>query len=455
MKNSESINLKIKKGYDLPIIRASEDTSTSPDTCLPKFIAIYPDDFEGFSPKVDVKPGKKIKGGDPLLHHKDDENIKLVSPVGGTVTEVVRGERRHIIRVVVQADYSAPKRTFEIPSVKSGEQSIKRLLSESGLLVMIRRRPYDIIPSENDKPRDIFVTAFDSAPLAATRVWNEDDKKALKAGAEYLSCLTSGKIYLSHRENTDYSFLNEFITDVIVAGPHPAGLPGVQAANIAPVSKGECVWTLTAETMWRIGRLVLTGTVESSAQVRITGSEVIKSSTVKTVIGAAVKDLLKGLVTSGDYTNIRVISGNVLSGKKINPIGGFLRYPYSQVTVIPEITVKDEFLGWASLSPAKMSVNPSFPGKWFRKQFRMDARINGGRRAMIMSGQYDKVVPMDILTEYLVKAIISRDIENMEKLGIYEIAPEDVALAEVLDSSKLPLQQIVREGLDFLRKELE
>jgi len=185
----------------------------------------------------------------------------------------------------------------------------------------------------------------------------------------------------------------------------------------------------------------------------VTGPEVAAPTLVRTICGASV-DSIAGKLIPTDGRHLRVISGNVFTGTVVDA-DGYLRYPYRQITVIPEGDDVDEFMGWASLSPSKMSQSRSFPGHFLGRLFRPDARINGGRRAMIMSGEYDKMIPMDILPEYLVKAILSKNIEDMEKLGIYEVAPEDFAAAEYADTSKLPLQQIVRDGLDYLRKELQ
>lgn len=448
------MEITIKKGLDLRLV-GSVDNDVAPIKVKPGCIAVCPDDFEGFLPKTDVKIGQTVKAGDSILHHKDDENIKIVSPVAGTVRDIERGSRRHIERIVIDCDDDCTAASkAEIPSnLAAGPEEILKFLSTSGLLVFIRRRPFADIPSASVRPRDIFVSAFDSAPLAADRRWTSADAAALQAGASLLAAVTEGKVYVTHRDGTDFPELKDVVS-VNVKGPHPAGLPGIQAAAIRPVNKGETVWTLSAETMWRIGRMLLTGIFDGSTQVAVTGSCITEPYVADTVIGADTEALLKGRIRE-DSGNKRVISGNVLTGIKIGGNDHFLHYPYTQLTVIPEGDDKDEFMGWASLSPKKLSVSPSYPGKFLRRLFSPDARINGGRRAIIMSGEYDRVFPMDIYAEYLIKATRNRDIAAMEKLGIYEVAPEDFALAEFVDSSKQPLQQIIREGLDYLRKELQ
>ena len=241
---------------------------------------------------------------------------------------------------------------------------------------------------------------------------------------------------------------------VDVTGPHPSGNAGTVIAAIRPVNKGETVMCLDIHTLMRIGATALTGHVPCNTVVALTGSEIKNPKMISCLIGSEISSLLAGEIKD-DNRHHRIISGNVLTGIAV-PADGYLRFPYTQITVIPEGDDVDEFMGWATLSPGKMSLSPSFPGHFLRRKlFNPDARLQGGRRAMIMSGEYDKVMPMDILPEYLIKAILSRDIDRMEQLGIYEVAPEDFALAEYADTSKLELQKIVREGLDYMRKELE
>lgn len=447
------MQLTIKKGLDLriagsvPEAKIDDIINVKTDT-----VGICPDDFPGFVPKTAVKAGDKVMAGDALMYDKNFPQIKLVSPVSGTVKAVERGERRHIECIVVENDFTGQARNVEFDGNLAWDDCIK-LLAENGLLAYIRRRPFADIPYVDVRPRDIFVTAFDSAPLAVDHRWTAQDKEALQAGVDFLKKITANNVYVSVRQDSTFPELKHAET-VYVHGPHPAGLPGIQAANIAPVNKGETIWTMDAATLWRIGQLIINRCYDPTAWVAVTGSCVTEPYIARCTVGAQIKPLIENKLADGDF-HMRVISGNVLVGIKTNPATGYLHFPYEQVTVIPEGDDVDEFMGWASVSNNKMSVSPSFPGHFFKKLFNPDARINGGRRAMIMSGKYDKVVPMDILTDYLIKAINGRDIENMEKLGIFEVAPEDFALAECLDSSKQPLQAIVRAGLDFLRNELQ
>lgn len=445
------MKIKLKKGLRLKLAGALplNAVATAVDS---KVFAIYPDDFPGFVPKVDVKEGDEVACGTAVMHDKNHPEVRLVSPVAGKVKAVVRGERRKVIRIEVEAGESGVKSPeFGKPG---NAAEIKRLLASSGLLALMRQRPYDIVPNPDDDVRDIFVTAFDEAPLAPDYGVFADFFSAedYQAGVDMLAGATLGKVYISHKAGFAYGSIKgaELIE---FDGAYPASNAGVQIANIKPVDKGDVVWTLDFATVGRIGRLARTGSCDFRTVVAVVGPEVGKPSLVSTVCGAKIEPLLKGRIKDTDR-NLRVISGNVFTGVA-DGADAFLRFPYRQVTVIDEGDDVDEFMGWASFSPAKMSESTSFPGRFLSKAFSPDARINGGRRAMIVSGQYDKFMPMDILPEYLLKAILSNNIDDMEKLGIYEVAPEDFAAAEYADTSKLPLQKIVRDGLDSLRKELE
>lgn len=443
------MELKLKKGLDLNLAGAVGDTSGAASVPVSE-CAVIPDDFHGFTPKPEVKEGDKVARGQALLHDKNREEVKIVSPASGTVKAVVRGERRKIERVVISIEGDR-ETTFDTKGIDNREKTLA-LLCASGLLSRFRARPYDIVPDPGQTPRDIFVTAIDSAPLApGFAPFVSGKKKEIEAAVALLRKVTSGKVYLSVDSHWQ---LGEIAgaENVVISGKHPIGNVGVQIANIAPVNKGETVWTLDAVTLVKLGILLSTGKTDTSTIVALTGSEVKNPHMISTVEGAQIAPLIKGELSHDDH--VRIISGNVLTGVKVEP-DGYLHFPYRQITVIPEGDNADEFMGWASLSPSKMSVSRSFPGHFLNRLFKPDARIKGGRRAMIMSGEYDKVIPMDIMAEYLIKAIIAKDIEQMEKLGIYEVAPEDFALAEYVDTSKIPLQQIVRDGLDYLRKEVE
>lgn len=454
------MEIRIRKGADLPVAGAVADSGDAPVKVASRFVALVPDDFEGLTLKVDVQAGQAVKAGTPLMHCKANASVKVVSPVDGVVAEVVRGERRKVLRVVIDtegtatadAPATAAAAAVETPQAATPE-ALK--LAQSGLLVMVRQLPYDIVPDPSVMPRDIFVTAFDSAPLAGAWEFGPDDKARLDAAVDFLGKATHGKVYISRRDAAQMPDIAG-AEMVDVRGPHPAGLPSVQVANIKPVNKGETVWMLDAYTLLKIGSLAQGKPVSWEQPVAVTGSCLRRPYIAQCVPGTAIGTLVKAdNINEADAAlHRRVISGNILTGHAVGE-DGFLRYPYTQVTVIPEGDDSDEFMGWASFSPKKMSMSPSFPGFFLKRLFKPDARVRGGRRAMIMSGIYENLIPMDIMPEFLIKAIRSGNIDDMEKLGIYEVTPADFALAEYADSSKLPLQAIVRGGLDLMRKETE
>lgn len=437
--------IKIKKGLDIPLEGAASDRTTVDDRSV--LFGITPDDFPGYTWKAAVKAGDMVAAGDALLYAKEDERLCLTSPVAGKVAEIHRGERRKIEYVSVEKGERQESRDFGKASDKNARMDA---LMRSGLFAMMRQRPFDIVPFVGVTPRDIFVTAFDTAPLAPEMAGGEENRW-LEAGLKALAAFTSGKVYLSVRAG---SGITSSVAEVYeFEGPHPAGNVGTQIAAIKPVNKGETVWTLDAVTASRIGRLMETGKVDYCARVALTGPDMKDPHIVETTVGASLATLLDGQL-DGQKT-IRLISGNVLTGVRVQTANGFLRYPYRQITAIDEGNDADEFMGWASLDPKKYSVKRTFPAflRGLSKPFNFDARVKGGHRAMILSGEYDKVFPMDIYPEYLIKAIMAKDIERMEQLGIYEVAPEDFALPEFVDTSKIELQKVVRDGLDYLRKE--
>lgn len=436
--------IRIKRGIDIPL--AGKPSSNVTDDTVSSTFAIYPDDFPGHIWKAVVKPGDKVSAGDPLLKDKATGLICLTSPVDGTVEEVNRGERRHIMYVSVKKEGD---RAVAAPRCGSADE-IRNAMLSTGLWAMMRQRPFDIVPEPSVVPRDIFVTGFDSAPLAGDLL-DKDLLPFLEKGLEALAKLTPGKVYLSVRPDSGIQSKAAEVFEI--EGPHPAGNVGTQIAAIKPVNKGETVWTLDAATAARIGILCSEGRIDYHTLVAVGGPCVKDPHLVRAIVGARIEGLVKGNLTRTD--DIRIISGNVLTGVKTDE-KGFLHYPYRQVTVISEGAHADEFMGWASLNPSKYSVKRSFPAflRGLSKPFNFDARIKGGHRAMILSGEYDKVFPFDIYPEYLLKAIMAGDIDKMEKLGIYEVAPEDFALPEFVDTSKNELQKTVREGLDNLRKEL-
>lgn len=443
--------IKIKKGLDINLKgKASEVMLSSGKSAS---YAIVPDYYSGILPKVVAKVGDKVKAGSVLMVDKNRPEIKFVSPVSGEVAAVNRGEKRKVLSIVVTPDAQNEYEDFGKKSVSSlNADQVKETLLNAGMWPFIKQRPYDIVASPAETPRDIFVTAFNSAPLAPNFDFIVKGQESdLQAGLDALSKLTNGKVYVGVKAGSSVK-LNG-VEVVGFEGPHPAGNVGVQINHIKPVNKGEVVWTVNATDVILMGRVFNKGIADFSRLVAVTGSEATERGYVKVVAGCTIESILGGKVL--DNGHVRMISGNVLTGTKVS-MNDYLGAYDCQVTVIPEGDDVHELFGWAVPGFNKYSTSHSYL-TWLigrGKEYVMDARIKGGKRAMIMSNEYDKVFPMDILPEYLLKAIITFDIDKMENLGIYEVAPEDFALCEFVDTSKIELQKIVRNGLNLLYKEM-
>ena len=420
----------------------------------PKFYALVPDDFTGVTPKVVVKEQEYVMAGGPLFIDKNHPEVKFVSPVSGVVTSVERGARRKVMSITVEA---APEQDFEEFGKKAVSkldgEAVKEALLNAGMFAFIRQRPYDVIADPTVAPKAIFVSAFDSNPLAPEfEIALKGEEVNFQTGLDALAKIAKTYLSISAKQKSAALTQAGNVTVTVFDGPHPAGNVGVQINHLAPVNKGETVWTIDPQAVIFIGRLFNTGRVDMTRTVAITGSEVLKPAYCKLKVGALLTDVLAGNVTTGKQ--LRYISGNPLTGKQISA-NGFLGAFHSQVTVIPEGNDVHEMLGWIMPRFNDFSTSRSY-FSWLlgKKEYTLDARIKGGERHMIMSNEYDNVLPMDILPEYLIKAIIAGDIDRMEALGIYEVAPEDFAICEFVCSSKMELQRIVREGLDMLRREM-
>ena len=444
--------IKLRKGLDINL------KGKAPHEWLgvkaPGFYSLVPDDFTGVTPKVVVKEQEYVMAGGPLFIDKNHPELKFVSPVSGVVTSVERGARRKVMNIVVEAAAEQDYEEFgpKDPAQMTGEE-VKDLLLRAGMFAFIRQRPYDVIADPTQQPKAIFVSAFDSSPLAPDFEFvlkGEEDN--FQTGLTALSRMA--KTCLGIRSSQSSKALTEakHVDVNVFEGPHPAGNVGVQINHVAPIAKGETVWTLGAEAVIFIGRLMNTGRVDLTRTVALTGSEVLKPGYCKLKVGALLTNVFKGNVTTDK--DLRYISGNVLTGKQVSP-NGFLGAFHTQLTVIPEGGGTHEMLGWIMPRLDQFSTSHSY-FSWLRgkKEYVLDARVKGGERHMIMSNEYDRVFPMDIFPEYLVKAIIAGDIDRMEALGIYEVAPEDFALCEFVCSSKVEVQRIVRAGLDMLRAEM-
>lgn len=444
--------IKLRKGLDINLkgIAAKELVSVKE----PGIYSLVPDDFTGVKPKVVVKEGENVLAGGPLFVDKNHPEVKFVSPVSGVVTSVERGERRKVLNIIVKADENQQYVEFgKMNLAELNAEQVKEALMNAGLFAFFRQRPFDVVPDPTDAPQAIFVSAFDSAPLAPDfELALKGEEANFQTGLNALAKMAKTYLSISVKQKSEALTQAKNVIQTAFDGPHPAGNVGVQINHLAPIAKGNVVWTIGAEAVIFIGRLVNTGRVDLTRTVAVTGSEVLKPAYCKLKVGAQLTEVFKGNVTTDK--DLRYISGNPLTGKKV-AADGYLGAFHSQLTVIPEGDETHEMLGWIMPRFNEYSTSRSY-FSWLlgKKQYKIDARIKGGERHMIMSGEYDAVFPMDIYPEYLVKAIIAGDIDRMEALGIYEVAPEDFALCEFVCSSKVEVQRIVRAGLDMLRAEM-
>lgn len=442
--------IKLKRGLDIRLAGKSETIYTQ--VAPSEQFAICPADFKGLTPKMVAKVGDKVNAGDVLFVDKQHPEVLFVSPVSGELAAVNRGERRVILEVVVKADGVATTRDFGKEDVKSlsRDQVINKLL-KTGAWTYFKQRPYNVVADPWGPIRSIFVSTFDTAPLAPDYDFiitgNEDN---FQAGLEVLAKVAPTFVGV-RSESANKAFSGaKGVTVTSFAGKHPAGCVGVQINHVQPINAGEKVLTIGVQEVVAIGKLFNTGVMDFARIAVICGSEIKKPTYVKTTQCAQLTNILKGNIASD---NVRVISGNVLTGTQV-AADGYLRYYDSQVTVIPEGN-EYEFLGWAMPGLNKFSNHKTFLS-WLTgsKTYKLDTNMHGEHRAFVVSGELDAVLPMDIYPEFLFKAIMAQDIDKMIELGIYEVVEEDIALCEFVCTSKLNLQKILRNGLDLMAKEV-
>ncbi len=440
------------KGLDIQISGQAEPKLVK--LPIPEDVKIIPDHYPIY-PKLSVKAGDKVLAGDPILYDKNHPDVLVTSPVSGEVLAVNRGERRKILDIIIRVDKSIEYKSFEKINLETASaESLKALLQEAGVWSYIKQRPFDEMANPAVTPKAIFVSAYDSAPLAPEyEVIIKGEEPAFQAGLNTLVKLTHGKVYLGSKTGSAFSAFKN-VEQVELQGKHPVGNPSVMIQQISPINRGEIVWTVNPLGVLFIGRLLLTGQVDFSKKIALTGPEVNVPQYYQTIIGTDISSIIKDNVATDKH--LRYISGNVLTGTQIEADGQVVAAD-SQLTVIAEGDEQHEVLGWAMLRLHNFSVNRSYfswlMGKKMTAKF--DARLLGGRRALIMSGEYDKVFPFDILPEYLIRAMITKDYDKMENLGIYEVIPEDFALCEYVCTSKMELQKITQEAIEFMKSEME
>ena len=443
--------IKLKKGLDINLAGKPVKEVVTPQAS--EIYGLVPDAFVGVKPKVTVKEGEEVKAGDVLFVDKLHPEVKFTSPVSGIVSAVARGDRRKVLSIQVKADKQQQFKDFGLTDLaKASAEDVKKLLLESGMFAFFVQRPYAVTANPEDTPKAIFISAFSDMPLAADFDFVlKGNEKDFQTGINALAKIAT--VNIGAKRAAAVAVLKAENAKVTVFdGKCPAGNVGVQINHVNPVNKGEIVWTIAPEEVIFIGRLINTGKVDFSRTIAVAGSAFKKQAYAKVIVGQQIKSIVEGNLETTEH--VRIIDGNPLTGTKVTT-DDFLGAHTTEVTAIPEGDDVHEAFGWIMPRFKQFSTSRTY-FSWLmgkKREYKFDARIKGGYRHMIMSNEYEKVFPMDIMPEQLIKAIIAGDIDKMEALGIYEVAPEDFAVAEFVDSSKLELQRIVREGLDMLRKE--
>ena len=447
-----SKDIHIKKGLDIKL--KGEAEKFTENAIASDVYTLIPEDFHSIIPKLSVKVGAQLKAGEAVFYNKADEKMKFPSPVSGEVCDIVRGEKRKILAVKIKADSQQQFVDFGAKDPKAmNADEIKSHLLASGCWPFIKQRPYDVIANTANTPKAIFVSAYASAPLAADYDYVLAGKEnELQAAVTALSKLTTGDVHVSIGKNANSPFagLNN-INLHKVSGPHPSGNVGTQINKISPVNKGETVWTINPQDLVIIGELLLTGKFNAERIVALAGSSVEAPKYYKTKIGSTITSLVHGKLKGN---NNRIISGNVLTGKAKN-LKENLGYYDNIISVIPEGN-DYEFFGWTMPVFNKISTTRSLTFSWLlpNKKFDLNTNTNGEHRAFVVTGLYEEVFPLDIFPMQILKSCMYQDLDEMEQLGMYEVAPEDFALTEFVCISKQPHQEIIRKGLDLMLKEI-
>ena len=448
-----SRDIRIKKGLDIKLVGEAEQTTT--ELPIGGVYAIKPKNFHGIIPKIVAKVGAEVKAGDSLFYSKSDERMIFPSPVSGTVEEIVRGERRKVLEIRIVANSKNEHVDFGVKEASSmSSEEVKTHLLAAGCWPFVKQRPFDVIANPNQAPKAIFISGYASAPISADFDYVLKGKEAeLQAALTAVGKLTEGKVHVSVSKNSTLSPFNVLkgIELHKLYGPHPVGNVSTQIAQVNPINKGEVIWTITPQDLVVIGELLLTGKFNPKRTIALAGSKFTKPSYVTAYPGA----MIQSIVTSNlQADNTRIISGNVLTGTQVS-LEGALGYYDNQITAIPEGD-DYEFFGWNKPIFNKISTSRALTFSWLKpnKKYDLNTNTNGEHRAFVVTGSYEEVFPLDIFPMQLLKSCMYKDLDEMELLGAYEIAPEDFALTEFICVSKQPHQQIIREGLDLMREEL-
>ncbi|MBF8148466.1 Na(+)-translocating NADH-quinone reductase subunit A [Winogradskyella sp. F6397] len=448
-----SKDIKIKKGLDIKLIGEAEQTLEN--AVISNFYSIRPEDFHSIIPKLIAKEGARVKAGETLFYNKDNEAMKFVSPVSGEVTEVQRGPRRRIDAIKITADKEQTYVDHGKFDLNADAEKTRAHLLASGCWAFIKQRPYDVVAKADSTPKAIFVSGYASAPLAADLDYTLAGKEAeLQAAVDALSKFTDGGFHISVGKNSNSPLAGlQNATIHKVSGPHPSGNVGTLISQVDPINKGETVWTINAQDLVIIGELLLTGRFNAERVIALAGSSVKKPRYFKTKIGSEIATMVydNGVERDG---NDRFISGNVLSGKRVQP-DGYLDYYSNIISVIPEGN-DYELFGWNKPVFDKVSNTRALTFSWLtpNKKYDLSSNMNGEHRNFVLTGNYEQVFPLDIYPMQILKSCLYKDLDEMEALGMYEVAPEDFALTEFVCVSKQPHQQIIRAGLDLMLEEI-
>ena len=443
-----SKNIKLRKGLDINLAgKAEARLEVAP---MAKSYAVSPLDYENVTPKLLVKVGDKVEAGSALFFDKNNPRILFTSPVSGVVSAINRGEKRKLLNIAVEPDQDQVAKSFKVVDAAKAERSeIVEMLLETGLWTRIVERPFGVIANPDATPKAIFVSAFDSAPLAPDYNFIlKEEKAAIDAGMALLGRLTDGKVHLSARKGNE-GFMAEVkgVEYHTFEGKHPVGNVGVQIHHIDRIAKGDVVWTVNIQDVAIMGRMLLSGKFDMSKTIVVAGSQAETRCYKRIIAGASVESIV-GQVKE----NVRVISGNVLTGRT-TAADGYIAADANMLTLIPEGNVY-ELLGWAMPRFHRFSVSRAY-FSWLcpKKQYNLDTNLNGGERPFVVTGLYENYLPMDVYVAYLLKACLVKDLDKMENLGLYEVLPEDLAVCEFVDPSKIEMQQILRDGINLMIKE--
>lgn len=452
-----SKNIRLKKGFEINLAGKAEKQLG--EAGVSNTFAVKPTDFVHVTrPKLSVAVGDKVKAGDPVFYDNLTPDVKFTSPISGEIVEINRGAKRRLEEIKIKPDAENSYKEFKKHTISEisgvSRDDAQKVMCESGVWPNVMQRPFAIVAQPTDSPKSIYISGFDSAPLAAEYSFTLRGEEAnFQAGVDVLKKFTSGNINLSVSTDREVVPMFEHAKNVTlhkVSGKHPAGNVGIQIHHIDPINKGDIVWTVSPIGVIQIGKLFLEGKYDASKMISVCGSEISNPKYYKTFAGVSVEAFIKDNLKSD---NVRVVSGNPLTGEKIGK-DGYLGFYHNQFTVLPEGD-HHEFMGWIAPTSSKLSFHRAIGlfsfmnGK--NKEYVIDTNLKGEERAFVQTGVLEKVLPMDIYPTYLLKSIIAEDYDEMEALGIYEVAEEDFALCEFVDVSKNPIQKIIRDGIDLLR----